>query len=43
MRGPGNEAKTARDEDFLLVDTGRNDHRQNRLVPFATVNNIEKF
>ena len=37
----GEWTQTARDEDFLLVDTGRND--QNRLVPFATVGNIEKF
>ena len=29
------------EEDFLLVDTGRND--QNCLVPFATVGNLEKF
>ena len=32
---------TAREEDFLLVDTGPND--QNRLVTFATVGNLEKL
>ena len=37
----GEWARTAHEEDFLLVDTGQND--QNRLVPFATVGNLEKF
>ena len=32
---------TAREEEFLLVDTGQND--QNHLVPFVTVGNLEKF
>ena len=36
----GEQTRTAR-EDFLLVNTGQND--QNRLVPFATVGNLEKF
>ena len=33
--------QTAREEDFLLVDTGQND--QNSFVPFATVGNLEKL
>ena len=37
----GEWTQTAREEDFLLVDTGQND--QNCLVPFATVGNSEKF
>ena len=37
----GEWAQTATEEDFLLVDIGHND--QNRLVPFATVGNLEKF
>ena len=37
----GEWTRTAREEHFLLVDTGQND--QNRLVPFATVGNLEKF
>ena len=37
----GERTQTAHEEDFLLVDTGHND--QNRLVPFATVSNLEKF
>ena len=37
----GEWTRTAREEDFLLVDTGQND--QNPLVPFATVGNLEKF
>ena len=37
----GEWAQTASEEDFLLVDIEQND--QNRLVPFATVGNLEKF
>ena len=37
----GEWTRTAREEDFLLVDTGQND--QNRLVTFATVGNLEKL
>ena len=37
----GEWTQTAREEDFLLVDTGQND--QNRLVAFATVGNLEKL
>ena len=37
----GEWTRTACEEDFLLVDTGQN--YQNRLVPFATVGNLEKF
>ena len=36
----GEWAQTA-GEDFLLVDTGQND--QNRLVPFATVGNLDIY
>ena len=37
----GEWTRTAREKDFLLVDTGPND--QNRLVAFATVGNLEKL
>ena len=37
----GEWTRTAREEDFLLVDTGHTD--RNRLVAFATVGNLEKL
>ena len=37
----GEWTRTAREKDFLLVDTDRND--QNRLVALATVGNLEKL